>query len=84
VKAQARNALADFVGFLNWLQGKTAPVFVIATANDVSQLPAGFLRMGRFDEMFFVDLPGPEEREAIWTINCRSTSALLRPSVFVT
>jgi SpoVK/Ycf46/Vps4 family AAA+-type ATPase len=41
------------------------PVFIVATANDVSQLPPEMLRKGRFDETFFVDLPNPTEREAI-------------------
>ena len=57
-----------FGTFLNWLQEKTAPVFVVATANDVSQLPPELLRRGRFDEIFFVDLPNQEERETIWAI----------------
>ncbi len=48
------------------MQGKKAPVFLVATANDVSQLPPGMLRKGRFDERFFVDLPNQQEREAIW------------------
>jgi SpoVK/Ycf46/Vps4 family AAA+-type ATPase len=43
-------------------------VFVVATANDVSQLPPEMLRKGRFDELFFVDLPNEVEREAIWKI----------------
>ena len=46
-----------FGSFISWLQEKTAPVFVVATANDVSQLPPELLRKGRFDELFFVDLP---------------------------
>jgi AAA+ superfamily predicted ATPase len=57
-----------FGAFLSWLQEKTAPVFVVATANDISQLPPEFLRKGRFDELFFIDLPSREEREAIWRI----------------
>ena len=57
-----------FGSFLSWLQEKTAPVFVVATANDVSQLPPEMLRKGRFDELFFVDLPNAKEREAIWEI----------------
>ena len=57
-----------FGTFLNWMQEKSAPVFVVATANDVSQLPPELLRKGRFDELFFVDLPTPEERQIIWTI----------------
>ena len=57
-----------FGSLLSWLQEKTKPVFLVATANDVSQLPPELLRKGRFDEMFFVDLPNPQEREAIWRI----------------
>ncbi|MGB6221550.1 AAA family ATPase [Haloferula sp.] len=57
-----------FGSFLSWMQEKQKPVFVVATANDVSQLPPEFLRKGRFDEMFFVDLPDALERAAIWDI----------------
>jgi len=57
-----------FGTFLNWMQEKAAPVFVVATANDVSQLPPELLRKGRFDELFFVDLPSRQEREAIWRL----------------
>lgn len=51
--------------FLFWLQESTAKVFLVATANDVSSLPPELLRKGRFDEMFFVDLPEADEREEI-------------------
>ncbi len=54
--------------FLNWMQDKKAPVFIVATANDVSQLPPEMLRKGRFDELWFVDLPSQSERETIWKI----------------
>jgi SpoVK/Ycf46/Vps4 family AAA+-type ATPase len=57
-----------FGSFLSWMQEKEKPVFVVATANDVSQLPPEFLRKGRFDEMFFVDLPDVMERAQIWSI----------------
>ncbi len=57
-----------FGTFLSWMQEKTAPVFVVATANDITQLPPEFLRKGRFDELFFIDLPNRSEREAIWRI----------------
>ena len=57
-----------FGSFLSWMQEKDKPVFVVATANDVSQLPPEFLRKGRFDEMFFVDLPEALERAQIWDI----------------
>lgn len=56
---------------LSWMQEKTASVFVVATANDISQLPPELLRAGRWDQMFFVDLPNQTEREAIWTIQIR-------------
>jgi SpoVK/Ycf46/Vps4 family AAA+-type ATPase len=54
-----------------WLQEKTAPVFVVATANDISQLPPELLRKGRFDEIFFVDLPSAKERREILSIHLR-------------
>lgn len=57
--------------FLQWMNDKSSPVFVVATANDVSQLPPEFLRKGRFDEMFFVDLPDEDERKQIWKIQIR-------------
>ncbi|MDW8281273.1 MAG: AAA family ATPase [Myxococcales bacterium] len=58
-----------FGTFVTWMQEKTAPVFVIATANNVHQLPPELLRKGRFDEIFFVDLPSPEERIEILKIH---------------
>jgi SpoVK/Ycf46/Vps4 family AAA+-type ATPase len=58
-----------FGTFLTWLQEKTTPVFVVATSNNVSQLPPELLRKGRFDEIFSVDLPSREEREEIFRIH---------------
>lgn len=58
-----------FGTLLTWMQEKTAPVFVVATANDVSQLPPELLRKGRFDEIFYVDLPTAKEREEILRIH---------------
>jgi AAA+ superfamily predicted ATPase len=58
-----------FGTFLTWLSEKTSPVFVIATANDISQLPPELLRKGRLDEIFFVDLPSEPERRAIFRIH---------------
>jgi len=58
-----------FGTFLTWLSEKTAPVFVVATANDISQLPPELLRKGRLDEIFFVDLPSLEERAEIFRIH---------------
>ena len=57
-----------FGSFLSWMQEKQKAVFVVATANDVSKLPPEFLRKGRFDELFFVDLPDLQERAQIWDI----------------
>jgi AAA+ superfamily predicted ATPase len=58
-----------FGTFLTWLSEKTAPVFVIATANDISHLPPELLRKGRVDEIFFVDLPSEAERKEIFRIH---------------
>ncbi len=58
-----------FGALLTWLQEKTAPVFVIATANRIEALPPELLRKGRFDEIFFVDLPAPAERREIFEIH---------------
>jgi SpoVK/Ycf46/Vps4 family AAA+-type ATPase len=58
-----------FATLLSWMQEKKKPVFLVATANDVFKLPPELMRKGRFDELFFVDLPGPAEREAIFRIH---------------
>ncbi|MCB0069473.1 MAG: ATPase, partial [Caldilineaceae bacterium] len=58
-----------FGSFVTWLQEKQKPVFVVATANDISGLPAELVRKGRFDEIFFVDLPDMDERREIWRIH---------------
>jgi len=60
-----------FASFITWLQEKTTPVFVIATANNVHQLPPELLRKGRFDEIFFCDLPDREDRRQILDIHLR-------------
>jgi SpoVK/Ycf46/Vps4 family AAA+-type ATPase len=54
--------------FLSWMQDRKAPVFVAATCNNVSALPPELIRKGRFDELFFVDLPGLAERKQIFSI----------------
>ena len=56
---------------LTWLQEKSSPVFVVATANDISMLPPELLRKGRFDEIFYVDLPNEEERSKILEIHIK-------------
>ncbi len=58
-----------FGTLLSWMQDHRAPIFLIATANNLSQLPPELMRKGRFDEIFFVDLPGPDERGAIFSIH---------------
>jgi SpoVK/Ycf46/Vps4 family AAA+-type ATPase len=67
--AEGGPAQRIFGTFLAWLQDKKESVFVIATANDISKLPPELMRKGRFDEIFFVDLPGPEARQRIWQIH---------------
>jgi len=56
---------------LSWMQERTKPVFLIATANNISRLPPELLRRGRFDEIFFLDLPSGEERFAIFDVHIR-------------
>ena len=58
-----------FGAFLTWLQEKKKPVFVVATANQIHQMPPELLRKGRFDEIFFVDLPSQEARKEIFKIH---------------
>ncbi|HVR43591.1 MAG TPA: AAA family ATPase [Thermoanaerobaculia bacterium] len=60
-----------FGTFLTWLQEKKKDVFVVGAANDLFSLPPELLRKGRFDEIFFVDLPDPEERKEIFRIHLR-------------
>jgi ATP-dependent 26S proteasome regulatory subunit len=60
-----------FGSLLTWMQEKTAPVFVVATANRIEGLPPELLRKGRFDEIFFVDLPGEADRAAIFDIQLK-------------
>lgn len=60
-----------FGTFLTWMQEKTNPVFVVATANNIDKLPSELLRKGRFDEIFFVDLPTLKERMKIFEVHLR-------------
>ena len=60
-----------FGTLLTWMQERTAPVFLIATANDIEALPPELLRKGRFDEIFFIDLPSLEARSAIVEIHLK-------------
>jgi ATP-dependent 26S proteasome regulatory subunit len=78
-----------FGSFITWLSEKSCPVFVIATANDISRLPPELMRKGRLDEIFFVDLPDEKERKKIFAIQiakrgrdpeCFDMSALAKES----
>jgi AAA+ superfamily predicted ATPase len=60
-----------FGTFLTWMQEKTSSTFVVATANDITKLPPELMRKGRFDEIFYVGLPKPEERRKIFEIHIR-------------
>lgn len=60
-----------FGNFLTWMQEKESPVFVVATANDITRLPPELLRKGRFDEIFYVGLPNDNERKMIFQIHIR-------------
>ena len=60
-----------FGTFLSWLQDRQGDVFVVATANNIERLPPEFIRKGRFDEIFFVDLPNEEARRAILEIHLK-------------
>lgn len=57
-----------FGTFLSWLNDRDSDTFVVATANDISRLPPEFSRAERFDGVFFLDLPGREQRQAIWQL----------------
>jgi SpoVK/Ycf46/Vps4 family AAA+-type ATPase len=59
---------------ITWMQEKTKPVYLVATANNVNQLPPELLRKGRFDEIFFVDLPTEKERKEIFNIHLNKKS----------
>jgi hypothetical protein len=65
-----------FASILTWMQDKTAPCFVVATANDISALPPELLRKGRFDEIFFLDLPGFKERKEIYAVHLRKRKCI--------
>ncbi len=69
-----------FGTLLSWMQEKTAPVFVVATANNIASLPPELLRKGRFDEIFFLDLPTLDERREILNVHLRKRNRL--PSDF--
>ncbi len=69
-----------FAHLLTWMQEKTAPCFVVATANDISALPTELLRKGRFDEIFFLDLPNPDERREIFSVHLKKRTCV--PSDF--
>jgi len=69
-----------FGTFLSWMQDRKGDIFIVATANDVSALPPEFLRKGRFDEIFFLDLPDAAARAALFTIHLKKRGK--DPSLF--
>ncbi len=64
-------SLRSLSAFVTWLQEKTSPVYVVATANSISKMPPELLRKGRFDDIFFVDLPSQGEREEVFRIHLK-------------
>ncbi|WP_439133260.1 AAA family ATPase [Pseudomaricurvus sp.] len=76
-KAMAQGGADDGLGrrllgyFLTWMAERKKPVFLVATSNDIQKLPAELVRKGRFDEIFFVDLPSEEVREIIFDIHLK-------------
>jgi SpoVK/Ycf46/Vps4 family AAA+-type ATPase len=66
--------------FLTWLSEQRAKVFIVATANDITALPPELVRKGRFDEIFFVDLPTPAARLEILGIHCKKRGITLPPA----
>jgi SpoVK/Ycf46/Vps4 family AAA+-type ATPase len=64
-----------FSSFLTWMQEKPNSIFVVATANRIEKLPAEVIRKGRFDQLFFLDLPNDEERRAIFRIHIKAYGA---------
>lgn len=65
-----------FGTILTWMQEKTSPCFVVATVNDISSLPPELLRKGRFDEIFFLDLPTIDERKEIFAVHLKKRKRL--------
>jgi AAA+ superfamily predicted ATPase len=65
-----------FATILTWMQEKTAPCFVVATANNIARLPPELLRKGRFDEIFFLDLPTQAERQEIFNVHLHKRGRL--------
>ncbi|MGQ9675541.1 MAG: AAA family ATPase [Chloroflexota bacterium] len=65
-----------FASLLTWMQDKTAPCFVVATANNIAALPPELLRRGRFDEIFFLDLPTVDERREILAVHLKKRKRL--------
>lgn len=70
-----------FGTFLTWLQEKSTPVFVVATANNIAKLPPELLRKGRFDEVFYVGLPQQDERRKIFEIHIGKRRAQDLPQI---
>jgi SpoVK/Ycf46/Vps4 family AAA+-type ATPase len=69
-----------FGRLLGWLQDRKEPIFIVATCNDLSKLPPELTRKGRFDEIFFIDLPHREERKEIFSLHLKKRKR--EPSTF--
>ena len=67
-----------FGTLITWMQEKTSPVFVVSTANNVRSLPPELLRKGRFDEIFFIDLPTLSEREEVFRVHLEKVRPVIR------
>lgn len=74
----AGTSLRVFASILSWMQEKTAPVFVVATANNIAMLPPELLRRGRVDEIFFLDLPTRKERREIFEVHLRKRKRVVQ------
>ncbi len=75
MSGSASGSSSIFSSFLTWMQEKPPQVFVVATANRIEKLPAEVIRKGRFDQLFFLDLPTDEERRAIFRIHIKAYGA---------
>jgi ATP-dependent 26S proteasome regulatory subunit len=75
-QADGGTALRVYATLLSWLQERQSPVFMVATANAAGQLPPELFRKGRWDDIFFVDLPGEEDRQAIFAIHLKQRNQL--------
>jgi SpoVK/Ycf46/Vps4 family AAA+-type ATPase len=67
--------------FLTWMQDRESGVFLAATSNNITALPPEMVRKGRFDEIFFVDLPGPDVRAALFALHLKKRGRIRHRSI---